>query len=462
MLTHRQNFRAVSAAHVCALLAVALLLAGCDDKSKKKLNHAAALGWREYVQTDLAMSEFYGGNFTLAARFMVEYPKAYVGPILASDGTGFELSKQDNATTLVARFGNTQATYDTVNLQGGKWHHVALVRTNNSLKLFLDGQAVCPQGSADCTVGVDGATPTGALRLGRPGTNPIAGASVESQHYGFIDDVAVFKTALAQNEIQSLVNAPRLLGSESNLYAGWTFDTGTPDGNDLPQTLARPVTHQTITGGGAVVVAKYPHAALVSQARDSAFDEKMLLTPNNQVAMTLPFPKGEAWEVGQGWQGTISHNGRAAFAWDFNLAGQKSAEETKGKQYFATAPGPVVQLENDRTSCAGWPANHIDVQHAQDEIGVYLHHVKGSAAVSQNQNVSAGTHLADAGDTGNAPCGSYHLHFALHNKTESEAGTLVTIPGAFVNYEVSTDQGKTWGKVERGVPKQGEWIRNPQ
>ena len=461
MRSHKQNPRPASTARLCVLLVAALCLAACDDTSKKKLNHAAALGWREYVQTDLAMSEFYGGNFTLAAHFMVQYPKAYFGPILASDGMGFELSKQDNATTLVGRFGNTQATYSTVSLQGGKWHHVALVRTDKSLKLYLDGQAVCPQGMADCAVAVDNATPTGTLRLGRPGTNPISGVSVESQHYGFVDDLAVFKVALTQNQIQTLASAPRLLGNESDLYAGWTFDTGTPSGGDLPQTLKRPVVYQTITSGG-VVVSQYPHTALVSQARDSAFDAKLLKTPNNQTPMTLPFPKGEAWEVGQGWQGTISHNGRAAFAWDFNIAGQSSAEETKGKPYYAAAPGPVIQLEDNRTSCAGYPANHIDVRHAPDEIGVYLHHIQNKAAVTLNQNVSAGTHLADAGDTGNAPCGSYHLHFALHNKTESEAGTLVTIPGAFENYEVSTDQGKNWSKVTRGVPQQGEWIRNPQ
>ena len=430
--------------------------AGCNDTSKKKLNHAAALGWREYVQTDLDMSEFYGSNFTLTARFMVQYPKAYVGPIMAASGGGLEISKKDDATSLVARFGNTNVEYPSVNIQVGKWHHLALVRITNSLQLFFDGQQTCPSGLANCWVTVGGA-PSGTLRLGRPGPNPLSGNNIESQHYGFIDDVAVFKASLSQNEIQSLINAPRLLGNETNLFAGWTFDTGTPSGGDLPQQLARPVVYQTITSSNTIV-SQFPHTAPVSQTRDNAFDAKLMKFPNNQVSLKLPFPKSEVWMVGQGWEGTISHSGRAAFAWDFNLA----SGTTNGKPYFAAAAGPVIDFKNDRNCCGcGWPADHIDIQHAPDEIGVYLHHVKDSAFVSQNQNVSVGTKLANAGDTGNAPCGSFHLHFSIHNKTESNAGTLVTIPATFENYEVSTDSGASWSLIKKGVPKQGEWIRNP-
>jgi Concanavalin A-like lectin/glucanases superfamily/Peptidase family M23 len=452
---HKQQFRFIFRG---GLIFTLLLFgfSGCDDTSKKKLNHAAALGWREFVQTDLDMSEFYGNNFTLAARFMVQYPKAYVGPIMAASGGGLEISKQDDATTLAARFGNTTATYASVNLQAGKWHHLALVRNNNSLQLFFDGQQTCPSGLANCSVAVGNVAPSGTLRLGRPGTNPLSG-TVESQHYGFIDDVAVFKVALSQNQIQSLINAPRLLGNEANLFAGWTFDTGTPSGGNLPQKLTRPVVYQTITSS-STIVSQFPHTALVSQTRDNAFDEKLMKFPNNQVSLALPFPKGEVWTVGQGWQGTISHSGRAAFAWDFNLP----SGSTKDKPYFAAAVGPVIDLKDDRNCCGcGWPADHIDIQHAPDEIGVYLHHVKDTAAVSLNQNVGVGAKLANAGDTGNTGCGSYHLHFSIHNKTESNPNTLVTIPATFENYEVSTDNGGSWSLIKKGVPKQGEWIRNP-
>jgi len=458
MHSQKPGFKTLSLVQFVILSSLVIGLSACSDASKKKLNHAAALGWREYVQTDLDMSEFYNSNFTLAARFMLQYPKAYVGPILATSGDGLEISKQDDAGTLVARFGNTSATYTSVNLQAGQWYHLALVRDNNALKLYLDGQPICPAGVASCEVGVDSLSPSGTLRLGRPGSSPISG-SAESQYYGFIDDVAIFKTALSQNAIQSLINTPRLSGSEANLFAGWTFDNGTPSGADLPQKLARPVEYRRITATGTVA-SQYPLTALVSQTRDSAADLKFMKFPNNQVALTLPFPKGEAWKVSQGWQGSISHHGRAAFAWDFVLAG-KPVADTKGKPFYAAAGGPVIELRTDRDSCSGWPANHIDVEHAPDEIGVYLHFIKNKASVGLNQNVVTGTKLAETGDTGNTGCGNYHLHFALHNMTESHAGNLVTIPATFENYEASTDNGAHWSKVVKGIPKQDEWVRNP-
>ena len=87
------------------------------------------------------------------------------------------------------------------------------------------------------------------------------------------------------------------------------------------------------------------------------------------------------------------------------------------------------------------------VEHAPVEIGAYLHFVKGSVAVTDTQAVAVGDFLANAGDMGNAPCGAYHLHYALHTHPESQAAVLVTFPSAFNNYEVSTDLGGSWQKV---------------
>ncbi len=101
------------------------------------------------------------------------------------------------------------------------------------------------------------------------------------------------------------------------------------------------------------------------------------------------------------------------------------------------------------------------IEQATDEIGAYLHAVTGSIAVALNQNVSTGTKLADTGDTGNTGCGNYHLHFSLHNLPESQPNILVTIPAAFSSYEVSTDGGNSWSLMTKGVPLQGEWVRNP-
>ncbi|NIP81023.1 MAG: peptidoglycan DD-metalloendopeptidase family protein [Gemmatimonadetes bacterium] len=441
---------------VIGLLTI-VVATGCDDISED-LNHAAAFGWRRFADTDLDLAAVTGGDFAVAARFMLQYPTAYTGPLLAAADGGFELSKQSESPTLRLRVGSVTGAYTSAPISAGAWHHVAVVRSGGQYFLFLDGSPVCPDGPSGCTLAVTGTQGTGALRLGRPGASPISGTS-ESQYYGFIDDVAVFDASLSQAQVAALATADRLNGSEPHLFAGWTFDDLTPTGDPLPAVLERSVTWRRGTRD-ASTVSSIPFTAIVSQARDDATDAKLLPTPGPHAELRLPFPPGEAWRVGQGWGNTnISHSGRADFAWDFYLAGEP-VSATNGKPFYAAAGGEVIEI-HDGAPCDSWPANYVMVEHAPDEIGAYLHAVSGSLEVTDNDLVATGDHLADVGDTGNTNCGNYHLHFSLHNLPESEAGTLVTIPAAFSDYEVSTDDGASWSPVVLGVPQEGEWVRNP-
>jgi len=419
-------------------------------------NHAAAFGWRGYADTDLQFSEFYGSDHTLMARFMVQYPNAYTGPIVSVNGSGsFFVAKAFDQARLQVNLGGTQQTIDLPNpVQAGVWYHLALVRTGDSFTFYLDGNQVCPA----CSVSAGPSPPSGTLRFARL-ANGSTDNSHEAQFYGFIDDLAVFNTALTANQIQAIAIAPRLTGSEPDLYAGYTFDSSTPGGGALPATLSRPVSFLTVTPGPQIPGTP-AYAALVSQQRDSAADAPLLPPPFQQTTMRLPFPVGEAWQIIQGWDNPSgSHHGPASFAWDFILAGHPQSD-TNGKPIYAAGPGTVVETRNDRDSCSGYPASYVMVQQAPSEIGAYLHFIKGSVAVAMNQVVASGDFLANAGDTGNTGCGAYHLHFALHTLPESQAGVLVTFPGAFNNYEVSTDSGGTWQAVQRGVPKNTEWVRS--
>jgi murein DD-endopeptidase MepM/ murein hydrolase activator NlpD len=436
-----------------------VLLAGCPTT-----NHAAAVGWRGFVDTDLQFAEFYGSDHTIAARLMIQYPNAYTAPILAVNGTGrYMIAKADVnlgsgvPARLTVDVGGTVVTFNAPVLPGSQWQHVALVRQSGNITVYLNGTRLCAPAPLPCAFAPGATPPNGTLRIGRLANGgTVAGA--ETQFYGFIDDVAVFRRALSAAEVAALAAGPRLTGSESGLHAGYTFDDRTPTGGLLPAALRRPVTFGTLTPG-PVMPSAPAFRSIISEMRDSAFDSRLLPPPIQQIAMILPFPPGEIWEVGQGWEGAISHNGRAAFAWDFNIP---APGVTQGKPIFAAAGGAVAELMNDRDCCGcGGPANNVAVRHAPDELGVYLHFTKGSVAVMLNQMIAAGTKLATAGDSGNTACGSYHLHFALHNLPESQAGVLVTIPGAFSDYEVSTDRGATWERIARGVPKQGEWVRRP-
>jgi hypothetical protein len=422
------------------------------------LNHAAAFGWQGYADTDLQFSEFYGTDHTLTMRFMVQYPNAYAGPILSVNGSGqFVVLKEDEAPRLQVILGGNDATLDLPNpVRAGVWYHLAIVRSGDSFTFYLNGAEICQS----CTISAGPTPPSGTLRLARLPDGATA-SNKDAQFYGFIDDTAVFGVALDSGQIAALAAAPRLTGNEPYLYAGYTFDSFTPDGEELPRELSRPVNFRTLTTE-PVIPGKPAFVSPVTQLRDSTLDRYLLPAPFQQSPMRLPFPVGEAWLVTQGWDNPFgSHRGAASFAWDFILAGHPPSA-TYGKAIFAAAPGFVAETRNDRDSCSGFPANYVMVQHALSEIGAYLHFVRGSVAVAESQALTGGDYLADAGDTGNSLCGFHHLHYALHDLPESQAGGLVTFPGAFTNYEVSIDRGNTWRLVQRGVPRQGQWVRaNP-
>jgi murein DD-endopeptidase MepM/ murein hydrolase activator NlpD len=419
-------------------------------------NHAAAFGWRGYADTDLQFSEFYGSDHTLMARFMVQYPNAYTGPILSVSGSGsFSVGKAYDQARLLVNLGGSVQTLDHPNpLQAGVWYHLAVVRTGGSFTFYLDGNQICQA----CAVSAGPSPPSGTLRLARLAAGATDNGH-EAQFYGFVDDVAVFNTALTASQINAIATAPRLTGSEPNLHAGYTFDSVTPGGDPLPASLSRPASFLTATAGPQMPGLP-AYATVVSDQRDDTADAPLLPPPFQQAFMRLPFPVGEAWQVIQGWDNPSgSHHGPASYAWDFILAGHPQSD-TNGKPIYAAGAGSVVETRNDRDSCSGYPASYVMVQHAPSEVGAYLHFIKGSVAVSQTQVVGFGDFLANAGDTGNTGCGAYHLHFALHTLPESQAGVLVTFPGAFNNYEVSTDGGGTWQAVQRGVPKNGDWVRS--
>jgi len=181
-----------------------------DNKAAAGDNNAAAFGWRGYADTDLQFSEFYGGNHTLMARFMIQYPNAYTAPIISVNGTGsFFVAKAFDQARLQVNLGGTQQTLDLPNpVQSGVWYHLALVRTGDSFTFYLDGNPICPA----CAVLAGSRPPSGTLRLARLADGATDNRR-ESQFYGFIDDVAVFNTALTAGQIKTIATAPRLTGA---------------------------------------------------------------------------------------------------------------------------------------------------------------------------------------------------------------------------------------------------------
>ena len=201
-------------------------------------NLCAAFGWQGAVDTDLRFKEFFQTNHTVAARFMLQYPRSYQAPILAAKGAGDYLvavagygEGRVKAERLVVSVGGATRYYTV----GGKlpverWHWLALVRESAKLRLYLNGKELKPDND-DAAIGAN--APEGTLRLGRK-------ASGDAQFYGLMDDVAVFDSALDPKTLKSYYDErPRLSGTEQGLVAAYLFDQQAESSIGAP--AARPV-----------------------------------------------------------------------------------------------------------------------------------------------------------------------------------------------------------------------------
>ena len=78
-----------------------------------------------------------------------------------------------------------------------EWHHYAMGRSGNKMRMFYDGKLI---GEKDWTTSIKAGNAKGApLNIGRT-------AKPRDEHYldGMVDDVAVFKVALSEEDLQQL------------------------------------------------------------------------------------------------------------------------------------------------------------------------------------------------------------------------------------------------------------------
>lgn len=309
---------------------------------------------------------------------------------------------------------------------------------------------------------------TGQLRFGRAGQKRLPTAAENHwQAYGILDDVAVFDRALTSTAIKVIYNSrPRLLGDEQGVIAAWTFDPPQPNQPPLP-----PQFQAAFTAGPRA------YHVFVSADRQSTADAKNFINPliigQTEAEIQLPFKPGEIWRVGQGYDAAGgSHNGSAAFCWDFSLAsGKGNTVYPNGTEFapvFSIAAGRVANYQRDGAPGGGGrESNFVRIKIGKGEYNLYLHLaaktlnpvIKGGQPNPTNPAefiypddqgplLPKGTQLAKLGPV------AEHLHMDLSNRIGG-----VTIPMAFANYEASDNEGRTWKKIIRGIPKAGQWIR---
>jgi hypothetical protein len=389
--------------------------------------------WGGRADTNVAFSEFFAGNHTVAVRFMLQFVNVYAGPMLAVHGTGVYFignSYSGGKNILSIRIGTGSLDVPIAASFQETWHHVAVVRNGSTATVYVDGVS-------KGTLAISSTSnPNGTLRLGRSD-------EIHQQFYGLLDDVAVFTAALSASQIAALAAAKTLKGTEANLLAGFVFGDG-PSGA-LPATLARPVTR--VPGARNVTT---------SSDRNNAADRARL--PLSLVShMRLPFGQGQVANVVQAFgDPSISHNGYAAFCYDFGFPGGN----IDGYVFEASSPGTIAHVWQGGPNTSQGPSNFVTVEQDPGEFCDYLHLQQSSALVDAGQSVGYRVDLAKVGRSGT---GGPHLHQAVTNLGEhtTDRAHFVTIPFPFCNYEYSDDEGETWHHVIRGYLKKGQWVRNP-
>jgi len=127
--------------------------------------------------------------------------------------------------------------------------------------------------------------------------------------------------------------------------------------------------------------------------------------PGDATGYRLPFEPGLEVPIHQGWLSHYSHNGRAAYAYDFGLH--------EGTPVLAAAAGVVSHTHDGEIACGGAEllrlTNYVTIDHP-DGSATHYGHLAG-VEVEVGQVVSAGEQIGTSGMTGFTGCRP-HLHFA--------------------------------------------------
>ncbi len=159
----------------------------------------------------------------------------------------------------------------------------------------------------------------------------------------------------------------------------------------------------------------------------------------------LPWHGGEIHSVTQGEDTPFTHNGLAAYAFDFDLNYETVVAARSGKVTMVKADSNQGGCDRAYTA----DANYVVIDHGDGTSGVYMHLAYNAVLVRSGDLVERGQAIAISGETG-VTCAADdkhpgpHLHFQVE-RTEPGHYFTQSLPIAFD--DISTHEG---------VPQEGE------
>ncbi len=167
-----------------------------------------------------------------------------------------------------------------------------------------------------------------------------------------------------------------------------------------------------------------PAQLLGASAKQPPIPEPREQKPGEVAGFRVPFAPGVNVTIEQAWNTSFSHNGKAAYAYDFAVPLETPV--------VAAADGVVSYVHDGEKGCGGpdllMKANLVVIDHADGSSTQYGH--LSSVDVKVGDVVVAGREIARSGNTGYSQC-LPHLHFARQYQ-----GGIVTqsVPVYFEGY----------------------------
>jgi murein DD-endopeptidase MepM/ murein hydrolase activator NlpD len=149
------------------------------------------------------------------------------------------------------------------------------------------------------------------------------------------------------------------------------------------------------------------------------YGDHFLTTYNTDFLYSLPFSKGSKYKIGQGYNGSFSHQNQNAL--DFTMP--------VGTDIAAARAGLVISVtqKNNKTcatkTCAQFN-NFVSIFHDDGTFAEYTHIKQNGALVKKGDKVEVGQIIAKSGNVGwsNGP----HLHFVVYFQRIGKRETLKT------------------------------------
>ncbi|MBN2816460.1 MAG: M23 family metallopeptidase [Campylobacterales bacterium] len=143
---------------------------------------------------------------------------------------------------------------------------------------------------------------------------------------------------------------------------------------------------------------------------------------NDEYFYRLPYARGSAQRVSQGYNGAYTHKGSSRYAIDFAMP--------EGTKVYAAREGVVIRTKSD-SNTGGYDkkfakdGNFVTIAHDDATIATYYHLKQGGVVVNVGQKISRGEHIGYSGNTGYSS--GPHLHFAVFTAKSAKATRTIAV-----------------------------------